>query len=254
MTDEIENSFQVICKVLLGNKLSNLHSYSKWLWKNIREPVLSKSAVSKKTVYSPPLVFSPIITPTAVKLEESFELGKTALNRDEVQKLTIKDANRQIIKIKYHNPEFNIGKNIEIYECGSSANSSFCTHGYSFVNSKFCAYCFWARDSECIFGSDFVFSSKFCLKCYSSLSLSRCFEVSSSTNCSDCYFCHNCDACTECLFCTNAKSLHYAIFNRQYPKEEYLKIKKLVLAEIASKLEKEKKFDLSIFNIGCKTK
>ena len=49
----------------------------------------------------------------------------------------------------------------------------------------------------------------------------------------------------------HAKSLRYAIFNKQYPKEEYLKIKKIIQNEIFSKLEKDKNLELNIFNIGC---
>ena len=34
--------------------------------------------------------------------------------------------------------------------------------------------------------------------------------------------------------------------------EDYLKVKKLVLDEIANKLEKNKKLDIDIYNIGCR--
>ena len=53
------------------------------------------------------------------------------------------------------------------------------------------------------------------------------------------------------MFCFNAKSLRYAIANKEYPKEEYLRIKKLILDELNSRLEKSKKLEMSIFNIGC---
>jgi len=46
------------------------------------------------------------------------------------------------------------------------------------------------------------------------------------------------------------KAKRYAIGNVEMKKEEYLKIKKLVLTEIANKLEKDKKLDLNIYNVG----
>ncbi len=54
------------------------------------------------------------------------------------------------------------------------------------------------------------------------------------------------------MFCFNAKNLSYAIGNVQLQKEQYLRLKKIVLEEIAGKLEKEKQLDLSIYNVGCK--
>lgn len=54
------------------------------------------------------------------------------------------------------------------------------------------------------------------------------------------------------MFCFNVKAKRYAIGNVEYPKEEYLRVKKLVLDEIAAKLEKGKKLEWSIFNVGSK--
>ena len=76
--------------------------------------------------------------------------------------------------------------------------------------------------------------------------------MDSCRDCSDSYFCHNIENCDNCMFCFNIKSKRYAIGNVEYPKEEYLKIKKLVLAELVSKIEKDKKLEMDIYNIGCK--
>ena len=43
--------------------------------------------------------------------------------------------------------------------------------------------------------------------------------------CLDCYFCRDCDNCTDCIGCTNLKNKQNCIFNVQYSKEEYKKIK-----------------------------
>ena len=75
--------------------------------------------------------------------------------------------------------------------------------------------------------------------------------MSNSNSCTDCYFCHNCENVHESMFCFNAKNLCHAIGNRELPKEEYLRIKKLMLAEMAGKLLKNKSLEHGIYNIRC---
>jgi len=48
------------------------------------------------------------------------------------------------------------------------------------------------------------------------------------------------------------KNLKYAIGNVEVGKEEYARVKKMVLDEIAKKVTKDKKLDLSIYNIGAR--
>ena len=43
--------------------------------------------------------------------------------------------------------------------------------------------------------------------------------------CLDCLFNRDCDNCSDCIGCTNIKNRQYCIFNEQYSKEEYLKMK-----------------------------
>ncbi|MFH1470405.1 MAG: hypothetical protein ABIF01_01535, partial [Candidatus Micrarchaeota archaeon] len=131
------------------------------------------------------------------------------------------------------------------------AFASYCYRGAGLMKSKYCAYCMWPRESGYIFGSDFVFSSKLCLKCYKSENLTRCFEVSHSHTCSDCYFCHNCENVHDSMFCFNTKNLRHAIGNVELGKDDYLKLKKRILSGMAEKLEREKRLDYNIFNIGC---
>lgn len=147
-------------------------------------------------------------------------------------------------------PEVVMGQNQNMVEAAAYANSVNCFHGSYFNQSKFCAYCFWPRQSEYIFGSVESFSSKFCLKCYNSLNLTRCFEVSDSTNCSDCYFCYNCEGLSNCMFCFNTKSKRYAIANVEVGKEEFERIKTIVLAALAEKIQKENGLDLDIYTIN----
>ena len=101
-----------------------------------------------------------------------------------------------------------------------------------------------------MFGCSVIFDSSHCINCHQSVKLTRCFESDSCRDCSDLYFCHNCEGCQECLFCFNVKSKRYAIANVEMKKEDYLRVKKMVLEEIGKKLENEHRLERSIFNLG----
>jgi len=54
------------------------------------------------------------------------------------------------------------------------------------------------------------------------------------------------------MFCFNAKNKSYAIGNVEVGEENFAMVKRLVLGEIAAKLEKNRTLDLDIYNIGCR--
>ncbi|MFA6530582.1 MAG: hypothetical protein WCT31_02540 [Candidatus Micrarchaeia archaeon] len=87
------------------------------------------------------------------------------------------------------------------------------------------------------------------MNCYNSYRLARCFEVDTSEDCTGCYFIHNCENVHDSMFCFNVKSKRYAIANVELGREKYMKIKERIVNEIAGKLGKDKKLELSIYDI-----
>ncbi len=249
--EELEKAFKDLTRILLGKELSDIQTYSKWLQENVRLSTEAKSAVSGRIIYLPYFPFFQATRDGVVKLDEMEETGRRRIGKKELETLSIGNATETLRSIKFYCPEIAYGQNVKVEKATLYGFSSYCDYGEGFLRSKYCAYSMWPRESEYIFGSDFIFSSRFCLKCYKSENLTRCFEVSHSNSCSDCYFCHNCDNLQECMFCFNAKSLRYAIGNVEVGKEEYLKVKARILASIFERLEKEKRLAHSIFNIGC---
>ncbi|MFA6489211.1 MAG: hypothetical protein WCT52_00855 [Candidatus Micrarchaeia archaeon] len=250
----IETAFRSITKVLLGQELSGMQSYGAWLERDVRMPTSHKSALSDQMVVLSFFSFFKETKDRVIKLEEGARLGEKSISREDAHKLCLSNAPEILRSIKLYAAESKVGDNVEVEGAGQHGYSSFCCNGDSFVYSKYCAYTMWPRSSEYIFGSDFIFSSKFCLKCYNSVNLSRCFEVSQSVSCSDCYFCHNCENVRDSMFCFNAKNLKFAIGNREYPREEYMRIKALALKEISGTLLRDKTYPYSIYNVACGAK
>jgi hypothetical protein len=107
--------------------------------------------------------------------------------------------------------------------------------------------------SKYIFGGYFrMLDSEFCINSFDMTNCKRCFEIDSCTNCSDCYFSHNLEGCEECIFCSNVKGMRHAVLNQALPKEEYARIKKLVLDYVNAELDRKKSCSRSIFSLSGK--
>jgi hypothetical protein len=248
----IERAFEDVTKVIFGTGLSNLHDYKTWIVQDIEAGVETvKSAVSDKEIPIADVTFFRLMKKNIVDLDESLELGKKALDEEQLDSLNIKNASALLAGIKKTTPQIVYGKNIDSYKCACYGPTQDC---YQNAFSWFCkaaAYCFMPRTSEYVFGCSNIIDGNFCIKCYNSAKLARCFEVGDSNNCNDCYFCHNCENLSDCMFCFNIKSKRYAIGNVEVGKALYTVIKQKVLEKIVTELRATKKFSYNLYNIGA---
>ena len=266
--DAVEKAFQSTTEVLLGRKLANMKDYEKWLASDVIYIKKGKSALSGEEMYYSYLkeynkdsknAFIYTIgqasghgTDRLVSLKDATEIvSKRTAPSEEIKNLNLANAAGVLKDISYITHEIHEEPSIGIEECPNYAYSNYCYHGQYYYYSKYCAYCLFPRHSEYAFGSWCVFDSKFCIRCHESSKLTRCFEVAESTNCRDSYFCYNCENLDNCMFCFNTKSKRYAIGYVEVGKEKYMEIKKMVLNDIASRLEKDKGLKWDIYNIGC---
>ncbi len=250
----IDQAFSKTCQVVLGRPLGTMDSLKHWLERNtyaIRTVPSAMSGIGALTSNYPPYLHAPLHR--MVKLEEAYALEETIkISEKEALSITLHNAHEKIAPVAYMTIEKRVGIFENNIDDAINIDSVNCYRCSPSVEAKFCGYCFWPRNCEYVFGSQVLFQSTFCLKCYNSVKLIRCFEVDSSRDCSDCYFSHNIEGCQDCMFCFNVKSKRYAIGNVELPKGEYLRIKKFILAEIAVKLEKNKDLPLDIYNLGAK--
>ncbi len=248
---EIARAFGEVTEVVLGKALENIDEYGGWLLDKSNQVIRVKSAISEKGVYVAGWPYFKPIAGVAVQFDEALELGKKSISLEDAESLALQNASEKLMRIKFTTPETMSGRNLGMLDCGVYFTSSYCYRNSSSVDSKYCAYSLWPRESEHCFGCYFLFSSSFCLRCHNSSFLTRCFEVNHSKSCTDSYFCHNCENVYDSMFCFNAKNLRYAIGNVAVGREKYLEIKRKVLSGIVGRLEKGKKLEASVFNLGC---
>jgi len=251
--EEIEKAFNQTSEILFGKQLGSMRAYEAWLERHVKGKIDGKkSKISNNIVYVPSVEFYRQLGSNMVTLDESLKLGEKKLPEAQLERLTLATAGRVLEGIKTTTPEIIYSRNIGTTESSCYGPTQYCYKARFVWFSKFIAHTFWGRDSERLFGcSNVAAGSAFCIKCYSSTKLVRCFEVNDSNNCADCYFCHNCEDLKDCMFCFNTKGKRYAIGNVEVGREAYIKIKKQVQKEIADELLKTKSFKHDIYSIGA---
>ncbi|MFH1285123.1 MAG: hypothetical protein ABIH99_00925 [Candidatus Micrarchaeota archaeon] len=254
---QVEEAFKSTTRILLGKEMTGgLDAYASWLSKHIHPTDLCKSAASSAPLWRGNYGNNTILPKERlVSLEESRKLGELLkLENSEMESIDLHNAHKFIGKLAYLVCEWYEGTQSNLIDCTCYIDSANCYRTCGPIYSKYAGYSFWPKGSQYAFGADTLFDSSTCVNCYYSTRLTRCFELDGCSNCSDSYFCHNCENLSECMFCFNVKSKRYAVGNVEIGKEEYLKLKALLLAELSKKLEKDKTLDIDIYNIGCSKK
>ena len=248
----MEEAFSSTSRLVLGMRLEGLKAYSNWLTRHIERGERRRSVASGREVFVGTYAKYAQVPPSRMVTEaEARQLSKPAKTQGEMEGITLANAHELISDVAYFHLDYHAFTNKNIIDCMAYAYSSDCFNCFPCVEIKDSAYNFWPRSSEHLFGCGVMFDSQFCINCYQSVKLSRCFEVDSSRDCADCYFSHNIENCKSCMFCFNAKNLRYAIGNAEVGEEKFAQAKGALLGKIGAKLQKEHDLELDIFNVAC---
>ncbi|VVB56653.1 Uncharacterised protein [uncultured archaeon] len=250
----LDSSFASTCQVLLGRPLPGpMSDYEKWLMRHVRAAPKTKSAMSGRPLWVLPILFNEPVRNTHVALEEAAEAGRRKLSEADAASLSLSNARSLLSSIALFTCEVALGQNAQAIHTVSYSDAVRCFASSTLYDSKDCAYgCWVSHNAERMFGCDHTFYSQSCIHAYRSLRLMRCLEVSDSLDSSDCYFCHHVENCQECLFCFNVKGKRFAIGNVELPREDFLRLKKLLLADLAGRLGKDKTLPFSIYSLGAR--
>jgi hypothetical protein len=251
----IEKAFSSTFKILFKKETSGIDRYERWLSKYAKgiKEVISPfgQPAYLYSLYEFEKVLEVIPENSIVNESEAFQLEKLSLSENEIQNWSM--LKRNVEKIGFASWEAHVGTFENVIKCPLVINASNVYKcGAAVVSTEYVGMNRAAGpNAKYIFGSDRVYDSQFCISCYYSAGLTRCFEVDSSSNCSDTYFAHNCESLAEAMFCWNAKGKRYAIGNAQLPPDQYRKIKDMLVEQMANEILSKKELKYDIFNIGC---
>lgn len=117
----------------------------------------------------------------------------------------------------------------DVTESDGIYNSNSVYQSVSVFDSKNIIFCYKIFDCNYMLASRDDSSCTLSIRVKESIFCSSSFEVSWSNKISKSMFIHNSFDLYECLFCSHLRSKKYCIANMQLEKEEYSKIKKMVI-------------------------
>jgi len=250
----VQEAFEKTYGIMLNSKPGKLESYGKWLeGRRIPKVVELKDTASKEIVEFgtiPGTERMPIHRMVSGADAEALAENPRSLSFQEAESLSLDDP-APLSRIAFTVGFSSLGKSRNLGKAPGSMNATDCYTGIGYVETKYCGFCYWPRESSYVFGSCMVFNSSFCIKSYYSKRMARAFETDSCTDCSDIYYAHNCENVHDSMFCFNVKNVRNAIGNGVLPLEKYKAVKKSLLEQISDELDKKKDLKWDIYNIAC---
>lgn len=232
-------------KLVFGKPLCQLSKYEGWLTQNL--PTCKQFKTRDGPVIMPNIsIYRHIPEERMAGLDYAKENSKKRLD---ISKTDFDSLVKELPKMEKMVCELREGTNMNIVESNFYLDAQDCYRIAFCFHSKRCAYNIWSSFNEYTFGCYRNMNGSFSINCYFSTELNRCFEMDSCKKCNDSMFCHNCEGLQDSMFCFNAKSLRYAICNTEIGRENYLKIKKVVIDRLLGELEKTGELRLSIYNL-----
>jgi len=172
----IEEAFSSTSGLLLGVRLTGLNAYSPWLTRHIEKGERRKSALSSREVFVGTYAkYSQVPHSRTVTEGEAHAVVASSKKPWEMEKITISNAHELISEVAYLHLDYHAFTNKNIIDCMAYAFSSNAFNCFPCVEVKDSAYNFWPRSSEHLFGCGVMFDSQFCIHCYQSVKLQRCF-------------------------------------------------------------------------------
>lgn len=247
----IEKAFSSTFKVILRKEPESVTQYEDWLAKHIGYVKKIQSPFGLETYVLPDDIFpiySLLPDKRTVSLDEIFQLSDLHLNENEI--MSLEKIRDNIIRIGYFTDEFSEGTNSNIIKTPVAFNASNTYKVQSAIDSENLGLTSLVVGSKYVFGCR-ITDSQFCIKCYNSSNLTRCFEMDVSMNCSDSYFCHNSEGLYDAMFCFNTKGKKFVIGNSQLSPDRYKLVKDSLIEQMAGEILKKKELKWDIFNVGC---
>ena len=249
--EPMRKAFSTTFNVIFKKEPGDMVEYEQWLMRHIMRAPELKSPFGSKVYRSDSIdEFWRFPEKRIISQDESVEMGLADIHMDEPQFGSIESIRKGLWKIGFF-----VGR-LWMQE----RNCIDCPLAYRGVNmykvndtgySENGGMCGTLLDSKYVFGCNRVVNSQFCIDCYHSFTLNRCFELDACTKCTDSMFSHNCEGLTESMFCFNVKGKRHAIGNYSLPVEQYRKIRDSLVGQMGDEIIKNKTLKWDIYNVGC---
>lgn len=107
-----------------------------------------------------------------------------------------------------------------------------------------CYYSNLLKKCKNVIDCSICYEDELCYECIDCISCNNLKYSQDCKNCNDSFFLKNCIGCNDCIGCINQRQKKYMIFNKQYSKEEYEKIKSEMKLETRTGISELRKLSL----------
>jgi len=249
----MEKAFEATTALIFGKPLKGLGKHSKFLEKNVESIKETATSPGGKAYYSDYFWSRHVPSTRMIGDCETEGAGKLKISLPEGEMPGFDELKAKAASVAFFPVEFSLGNRQNcgvtpvVYESVDSYRVSDATY------AKKCAYDTHIQNCDSVFGSGILMvDSSFCLKCNDCVKVTASLEMDSCKGCHRCLFCHNCENLSDSMFCFNAKNLKYAVGNAEVGREEYMRIREKVVADILSRLEKDGDIGIDICSIGAR--
>jgi hypothetical protein len=253
---KVEDAYRATTRIVLGREHQNIKRFGPWLLKRAIAVKKVRGARGSPTYKVKGLpIIREIPADRLVTMEEGLKASAKPIAIKPGEGLTLQEALSRAAKIALYSVEFVDGIADRCVDTPTVFTGSNIYKTWDTTESKLSAYTSGAIKSEHVFGGYLrILQCQFCINVFDSTNLKGCFEVDGSYSSRDSFFCHNCENVSDSMFCFNAKALQYAFCNQPVGKEEYARLKKILLGYVNRELGEKGALEESIFNIPAKKK
>jgi len=252
ITPECEKSLATAIKIVLQKEHAKPARYAIWLERRAVKVWKADGANGEQVLKYETPTLKGIAPGKLCSLPKALQSAGKCMSLGEGEMPALEEVAARAAKGALLTLEFDEGQNQSVSETPvkyDSANN--CALWFS-LHSKHSGISSIVTDSDYCFGGYIrTLECQFCVSCNNITKCSGCFECDSCFSCRNCFFCHNCENVEEGILCFNLKGARYAILNQTVSKEEYMRVKGMLLSYLNRELEEKGALERSIFSLAA---
>jgi predicted metal-binding transcription factor (methanogenesis marker protein 9) len=251
ISPETEKALAETLKVVLQKEHRDCARLASWLGKKAVKVRKTTGAGGKSVLKYETPTLKGIAAAKLAPLEMALQSASSSIKIAEGSMPSLEEIAKRASEIGLATLEMIEGNNLSVRQTPVKYGSTDNEWLWFSLHSKHSGLSSIVTDSDHIFGGYIrILECQFCVNCFNITKCSGCLECDSCFSCRNCYFCHNCENVEEGILCFNLKGARYAILNQSVSKEEYMRVKKMLLEYVNSELEKKGALERGIFSLS----
>ncbi|MEW6528646.1 MAG: hypothetical protein AB1391_02040 [Candidatus Micrarchaeota archaeon] len=248
----VEKAFSSTMRIVLGKEYKDSRQLAPWLLKKVLKVKRVRAVHGKHTYWVDLPIVKNLAPERLLAKEEAFQSSKDGIEIKNGEPLSLDEVVKKVAEKAYFTFEFTDGNSLNVVDVPNIFNGTNAYLCWDITDSMYAGYTSSpVGNSKYIFGGGYIriLSSEFCVSCYDISNCKNCLEIEGCSSSSELCFSHNCENIMGGIFCFNAKGLRYAIGNIEVGRDEFLRVKKILLDYVNNELEKNNRVNFDIFTL-----